>query len=218
MMSTVVISEQVRIPPWVADFDSFRRWTCSDEFPEHGWFSHLNGELWVDLSMEKAEHNQIKAAVSRTVGTIVETEDAGIFFVDRMRLINLDVLLSTEPDGMFVSHVSLKSGRVELKQGDDALEVVGSPDAVMEIVSKTSVKKDTEVLRDLYWQAEIPEYWLIDSLQKEVELDILRLTPSKYVSTRKQGGWVKSQILGKSFRLVSERGDHGITKYTLEYR
>ncbi len=217
-MSTIVISEQVRIPPWVADFDSFRRWTLSDDYPEHGWFSHLNGELWVDVSMEKAEHNQIKTEVSRSVSTVVKSEDKGLFFIDRMRLINLDVLLSTEPDGVFVSYDSLKSGRVELKEGDDSREVVGTPDAVMEIVSKTSVKKDTEVLRDLYWQAEIPECWLIDSLQKEPELDILRYTSSKYVSTRKQGGWVKSQVLVKSFRLASEPGEHGITKYTLEYR
>ena len=217
-MSAIVINEQVRIPPWVADFDSFRHWACSEEFPEQGRLSHLNGEIWVDPTMETLLHNLLRYALTKGVGSVVDDNDLGMFLLDRMLLTNLAALLTTEPDGMFISHASLKLGRVELRQGLQTLEVLGTPDAVMEIVSKTSVKKDSEVLRDLYWQAEIPEYWLIDSQQKEVELDILRFTSTKYVSTRKQGGWVKSQVLGKSFRLVSEPGENGITKYSLEYR
>ena len=33
---------------------------------------------------------------------------------------------------------------------------------VLEVVSKTSVRKDTVVLPQLYWKSKIPEYWLVD--------------------------------------------------------
>jgi hypothetical protein len=48
----IVINGNVHIPPWVTDHDSFRRWACSDDLPQRGQFFYLDGEFWVDLSME----------------------------------------------------------------------------------------------------------------------------------------------------------------------
>jgi hypothetical protein len=61
-MSAVVIQaeERVRIPEWVVDLDSFCRWAGSDEFPQRGWYSFFNNEVWVDVSMEAIDHNLIK--------------------------------------------------------------------------------------------------------------------------------------------------------------
>ena len=59
-MSTIVIGEEARIPAWVTNHRSFRRWIYSGSFPERGQFFHLGGELWVDLSMETSDNNQIK--------------------------------------------------------------------------------------------------------------------------------------------------------------
>jgi hypothetical protein len=50
-MSTIIIGDQIRIPGWVVDLQSFRLWARSKEFPQHGWFSHIRGELWADASM-----------------------------------------------------------------------------------------------------------------------------------------------------------------------
>jgi hypothetical protein len=47
-MSTIVIADQVRIPSWVSDQESFRRWSRSDDYPEKGWVSFRDGEIWVD--------------------------------------------------------------------------------------------------------------------------------------------------------------------------
>lgn len=58
-VSAIVIGDKTRIPSWVKDLESFRRWARSDEYPEHGWFSFLHGVFWVDLSMEQLfTHNQ----------------------------------------------------------------------------------------------------------------------------------------------------------------
>jgi Uma2 family endonuclease len=217
-MSTIVIGEQVRIPAWVVDQNSFRRWACCDDYPRQGWFSHLNGELWVDWSMERLSHNQIKTIIAAVLTMLVKTSRLGRFLSDRMLLTNLDAFLSTEPDGMYISYEALKSGRAELQEGDDSMEVLGSPNMALEVVSKSSVKKDTEILRDLYWQAGIDEYWLVDSRSEEPTLEILRHTSRKYVTTKSQSGWVKSAVFGKSFKLTRESNSQGLSEYNLLVR
>jgi len=199
-------AHDVRIPLWVHDHASFRRWATSDDFPERGQYAYLNGELWVDISMERFAHNQIKSAVSITLGHLVANGQMGHFLCDRMMLTNKSAGLSTEPDAMFFSHEAVKSGRVELRQGDESLEVLGTPDMVLEVVSPSSKQKDKVVLRELYWLAGIREYWLSETTGDEVSLDILRHSPKGYVSVRKQAGRVKSSVFGKSFRLMCQSG------------
>ncbi|MCI0680671.1 MAG: Uma2 family endonuclease [Gemmataceae bacterium] len=211
-----VIGDHVRVPLWVRDLASFRRWARSDDFPEHGWFSHLNGELWVDVSMETVAHNQLKTEFSRVLSNLVKAERLGRYFSDRMLLTNAAVALSTEPDGMFVSHEALRGGRVALREGNDTLEVEGAPDMTLEIVSRYSVRKDTIVLPDLYWRARVAEYWRVDSRGAAPSLEIFRRAARKYVPARPQRGWVKSAVFGRSFRLDCQANAHGLAEYTLE--
>jgi Uma2 family endonuclease len=119
---------------------------------------------------------------------------------------------------MFVSQTSLEKGSVVVEDGDNALEVEGTPDMVLEVVSDTSVEKDTVTLPELYWRAGIREYWLIDARGPLVRFEIMRRGPTKYVSVRKQGGWVPSQVFGKSFRLVRRERPGRVSKFTLEMR
>jgi Uma2 family endonuclease len=218
-MGNIVISDRLRIPGWVDDFSAFRRWIRSEHFPDHGWYSHLAGELWVDVSMEKVWHNQIKGVIAIVVGGLVLAARLGKYFHDRMFLSNLDVGLSTEPDGMFVSRKALKSGRVALLEGKESLEVIGTPDMVLEVVSPTTVHKDTVVMREQYWQAGIAEYWLIRQGQgQNFDLAILRHTEAGYVANRVNRGWVKSKVFGKAFRLAEEADDVGGPTFLLDSR
>jgi len=52
------------------------------------------------------------------------------------------------------------------------LELEGTPDMVLEVVSASSVVKDTETLLQLYWQAGIPEYWLVDARGEALEFTV----------------------------------------------
>jgi Uma2 family endonuclease len=217
-MGVTVPEPSVRIPGWVKDLDSFRRWSRSDEFPQQGRLSHLAGELWLDLSMERAAHNKIKGILGEEVGRLVREHKLGHYFHDGMRLVHVAAEISTEPDGMFVSHDALNKGRVVLENGDEALEVVGTPDMVLEVISPTSVEKDTVVLRELYWEAGITEYWLVDSQEKTRSVEILRHAKKGYVTARKQSGWVNSSVFGKAFRLTEEVDEHGLTEFHLEMR
>ena len=44
-MTEIVFSGAIRVPVLVQDLDSFRRWCLSEEFPEEGNISFLNGQL-----------------------------------------------------------------------------------------------------------------------------------------------------------------------------
>jgi Uma2 family endonuclease len=220
-MTVFVAQEEdhaLQLPKWVRDLSSFRRWARSDDFPQQGQYAFLNGDLWIDPSMEREGHNQVKAETSRVLATLIKDLDLGRFYVDGMGLVNVDADLATEPDGMFLSYAALKDERVRLARRENSLEIVGTPDMVLEVVSPTSVQKDTVLLRDLYWRADIPEYWLIDPRRHELVFDILRRGPKGYFPARKTGGWVKSAVFGKSFRLTRENDAMELAVYTLHVR
>ncbi len=81
---TILIAQEdqtaaASIPAWVIDLASFRRWACSDEFPQSGWYAHLNGDLWVDTSMERLVHNLVKTAIATTLDTLTGAAGTGLF-------------------------------------------------------------------------------------------------------------------------------------------
>ncbi len=206
-MSTIVIADQVRIPAWVNDLESFRRWCRTDDCPERGWVSFLDGEIWVDMDMEQLFfHNRVKTQFTIVLGGLVESEELGYFFSDRVLQSNENANLSTEPDGNFCSFRAIEDGRVRLEEGFEGghVEIEGTPDMVLEVVSRHSVRKDTEVLRKLYWRAGIPEYWLVDARKSLVQFDILSWTERGYSATRRRQGWVKSKVFGRSFLLETK--------------
>src|SRR2546430_12778684 len=104
MMCAIVIANRtpddtIRIPAWVGDFASFRRWARSEDFPEKDQFSYLDGEVWVDLSMEQLfTHNQVKAAYTHGIMSLLAETKSDRFVPNRMRLIHAETDLSTEPD------------------------------------------------------------------------------------------------------------------------
>ena len=217
---TAILINQVPVTAKIKDLESFRRWAKSPDLPRHGWFSYLASEVWVDVSLEELfTHNRIKTAFSSVLAKLVRSEQRGYFFSDRTLLSNVDADLSTEPDGAFVSFASIEQGTLKLvedKKGAGYVELEGTPDMVLEIVSESSVRKDAEVLRELYWTAGIPEYWLVDVRREPIRFDILRHTARAYVPTRRKDGWVKSTIFGKSFSLQTSKDRLGHPEYDLQ--
>lgn len=218
---TIVIQQEpqaVQVPDWVNDLASFRRWAKSDDFPSRGWYAYLDGKLWVDPSMERLAHNKLKIKIGLVLTALAEDADIGQFLGDRMLLTNTSAALSTEPDGMFVSHGSIEQRLVRLARGRNCLEVDGSPDMVLEVVSPTSVQKDTVVLRELYFRAGIREYWIADPRTDEPTFHILKRGRKGFVAARNQSGWLSSGVFGKSFRLTCKQHRTGFPIYNLDMR
>ena len=212
--------DHVEIPSWVIDLDSFRRWMDSDEFPDHGRINYIKGEVWVDMSKEQVfTHVLVKTRITAVLSELVEANEWGLFPGDGILLSNVDADISVKPDALFASTDALVD-RVRILEGqkEGYVELEGSPDMVLEVVSDSSVRKDTERLRRDYWEAGIREYWLVDARKDPLFFDIMRSTSKGYRPTAKKDGWIKSVVFGKSFRLTHRMDAHGRPKYTLEVR
>lgn len=214
---------EIHIPESVIDLQSFRKWVHSGVLPEKLAVHFIQGEVWVDLCREEAfSHNFVKSALYQTVGRIVRDEHLGLLFSNGILLTNDEAKLGTEPDMTFVSFANLKAKRVYFTDGETpgavATELVGTPDLVAEVVSPSSEDKDTEKLMSQYYEARIPEYWLIDARGGQVQFDIYARGPKGYRASRKSAAWVKSKVLARSFRLTRTEGQHEFPVYTLDIR
>ena len=218
-MTTVVVEgDVVQIPEWATDLESFRRWADSNDFPEAGRICYLQGEVWVDLSKEQLfSHLQVKSKFNIVLGGLAEAEELGLYFPDGLLLTNLAADLSWKPDGTFVSAATLRTGLIRLVEGAEGghVELEGSPDMVLEVVSRSSVQKDYVTLRQAYWEAGIPEYWLIDAREEEIHFEILIWRKGGYVAVTPDKGWLNSPVFGHRFRLTRKRDRRGAWKYTL---
>jgi Uma2 family endonuclease len=220
MVTMFVEGDKVSVPTWVTDLPSFRRWAHSDDFPESGRICYLDGEVWIDMSREQLfTHAALKGELSNVLATLVKSEKLGYLFPDGILLSSVEADIACQPDATFVSFAAL-ADRVRLIEGKDQgyVELEGAPDIVLEVVSKSSVHKDTVTLRQAYWEAGILEYWLVDGRKEPCLFDILRHTARGYTATRKQDGWIKSQVFGRSFRLVHAPDARGNPEFTLELR
>jgi Uma2 family endonuclease len=221
--AVVLEDHGLRIPASALTLDGFRAWAKSDDFPERGRISFIYPEVFVDMSPEELQtHGQVKLAITLALGALVQKHDLGQFYPDRTLVTNEAAGLSTEPDSSFVTWEGLESGRVQLipreEEPEQFLEVQGTPDWVMEIVSNTSVRKDTRRLREAYHRAGVPEYWLIDARGRDIAFEVLRHTPAEYVSAAGRSGWQRSDVIGRLFRLQRQRGRLGLWRYTLQGR
>jgi Uma2 family endonuclease len=215
-------SHRIDIPAWVVDFESFRRWLHSGEFPEEGKICFINDKVWVDPSMEEYDsHNQVRTEIGRVLANLMKETKLGRYLTEGMRYSHPETQLSTEPDGMVISNKSLNAGRVKFVGGRDGdnTEVVGSPDILIDVVSKSSEVKDTEWAMSAYFDSGNLEYWVIDAREEDdIKFDIFKRGKNGFTATRKQAGWLKSAVPGKSFKLVQTEDDTGKPEFTLDVR
>ena len=89
---------------------------------------------------------------------------------------------------------------------------------VLEVVSKRSEKKDNSILREDYFTAGVREYWLVDARQDPASFEILKRGTDGFVNTRKQDGWIKSAVFGRSFKLEIKPSRSGKRAATLRVK
>ncbi len=214
----------LRIPPGAGTLAGFRAWAASDEFPREGCrISYIAGEMLIDMSPEEINvHNWIKTSVTIAWGTLVQQADSGVVYADRALLSNEDADLSSEPDVMFATWNTLKAGRLRPvpmeRFPDRAMELEGTPDCVVEIVSPSSVRKDTKLLLEAYHRAGIAEYWLIDGTKEPLHWQILRHAPGGYVAAAPVKGWTHSRVFDRRFKFQRSRDPMGNWRYSLRVK
>jgi Uma2 family endonuclease len=208
----------LHIPSDAHTLAGFRRWVLSDEFPEKQPVMFLKGEIYLFMPKEDLfKHAAVKTAVATVLGSLFRELDMGDFFINGVLVTNVDAEVSNNPDMVGILWASLESGKVRYnanKKHDD-MEIEGSPDLLLEIVSTGSVKKDKQLLRQAYHKAGVREYWIIDARGEEIDFQVLHWRKSGYVAAADQAGWKRSRIFGRSFHLTRSRDRRGHWRYEL---
>ncbi len=216
-------TNEILMPHSAQTFAGFRAWTRSDEFPDRGRISFIHSEIIIDMSGEELnKHGQVKFEISRVIGNQIVKLDLGKFFPDRTRVVNDRASVSNEPDATFASWDALRTGRVRLvphsEEPDSYMELEGTPDWVLEIVSDSSVRKDTKLLRTAYHRAGIPEYWLVDARGESIDFQLLVLESAKYVNAPRRGKWQESAVFNRLVQLHRKRDRMGYWTYQLKLK
>jgi Uma2 family endonuclease len=220
-MATVVFEEQLEVPS-ISDLADFRAWALSDEFPERGRIDYIGGRIEIDMSPEDLfTHGTLKAQVAGKIEARVAELELGHAFVGETRVSSIAGNVSAEPDVVVISHDALDEGRVTLvpkATGEQGryVEIEGAVDLIVEIVSDSSVRKDTQRLPAAYYRAGVREYWLIDARGEQLAFQIQRRGANSFEGTPNDAnGFERSEVLDCLVRLDRQRHQRGHWVYRL---
>ena len=146
----------------------------------------INGNI-MRRSSPHSRHQIVQANLMRHLGNFVFDNQLG-----RVLGAPMDVVLSDndspQPDVFFI-----KKEREKIIEWEGP--VWGSPDLIIEVISKGTVKNDRVDKFELYEKFGVHEYWLVDPANQSVE--VYFLDNKKYVLQQVQEieGTVKSKLL-----------------------
>lgn len=196
---------QVQVPLSAHSLAGFRAWNRT--LPEKVKTALIHGHVYLDMSNEDIErHVAVKGAIFAAIHRIAMEEDLGQIYQDGGLLTNDRAQLACNPDAVGALWASFESGRFQvLEEAGRHPELQGTPDWVLEVVSPSSVTKDTRDLRRGYHAAGIAEYWLVDA-RRDLSFSILHWRKAGYVAaTIDDAGRQWSKVFARHFRLRFER-------------
>ena len=216
MAVTVIFEEQVEIPLDIQCLADFRHWALSDDFPQRGRIDFVAGNIEVDISPRDFFcHGTLKTEIVGVLGQRIKTARSGHLVCGSTRISSIEADLSAQPDIVYLSDQTLAEGGARLiekatGQPGRYVELEGAPDLIVEIVSDSSVTKDTQRLPAAYFKAGVGEFWLVDARGKQVAFIIHRPGDSAYQPVQPDAdGFQPSAVFDCSFRLDGSRNEKG---------
>jgi Uma2 family endonuclease len=222
MASILFAEEQLEIPLEIGTLAEFRRWALSPEFPERGRIDFIDGTINVDLAPENIfYHGTIKVDCVAEIVHRVDELQLGHVLCSRSRVSNVGANLSVEPDILVITNESIDTRRIRLVPdgsgvSDSYVEIEGSPDLVVEILSDGSEHKDKKRLSKAYYRAGVREYWLVDVRGDKLMLQILCRGRERFeASPVDDDGFQPSEVLQCRYTLNRQRGPGGFWQFAL---
>ena len=123
----------------------------------------IDGVIYV-ASPDTRRHDRLGGLLRFLMQGYAEARGLGEVYGSRFAF-ELSELCAPEPDVAFV-----RSERLHLV---DERRMVGGPDIAVEIVSRDSRQRDYGEKKQLYAEAGVTDYWIIDPLQKRAEFHCL---------------------------------------------
>jgi Uma2 family endonuclease len=220
--ATLRDDEMLQIPAGINSLDDFRRWSRSDDFPEGPRIDYIRGQIEVAIVPDDVWfHAAPKSEFVCTIHAASKRHRLGTVFTGGLRISSDDGDFSSEPDVVLLLHETLFSGRAVLvpkasKEEGRYIELTGAPDLVVEIISDSSVGKDSRRLPPAYFAAGIREFWLVDVRPNHFLFRIHHRGKAKWASARiRPDGSQRSRVLGRNYRLEQHEQPGGIWSYDL---
>lgn len=126
-------------------------------------FEIMEGEKFMSPSPHRT-HMYVMMNLAVKFHVYLAKTDKGRVFTD-----NMDIHF---PDGNLMKpDLSIVCNPEYLKHG---ATVYGVPDFVAEILSRSTMRRDLTIKKDLYERNGVKEYWIIDAWSKNVQVNILK--------------------------------------------
>ncbi|MGB9715874.1 MAG: Uma2 family endonuclease [Thermodesulfovibrionales bacterium] len=172
--------------PTAIQIEKKKTYTYKDyeKLPEGAPYQLIGGQLVMTPS-PVPYHQILIGKIFLKLNEFVEENNLGIII-----FAPIDVYLSEtdtyQPDIIFISKDRLNI------IGEKKIE--GPPDLIIEILSPATAYYDLRIKKDTYEQNGVKEYWIVDPIQKTMEIFINEKGRFKPVSTAKVEGEVNSEI------------------------
>ena len=127
----------------------------------------IGGEKFMAPSAD-AWHNNAAGKLYLIIGMHVATNRLGLVFTDSLDVHFPDGNLF-KPDFMFIS--TANSGTIVDNKHST---IHGVPDMVAEVFSRSTMKRDIGIKKEIYEQNGVKEYWLINPWSESIEVYLLR--------------------------------------------
>ena len=154
-------------------------------------FELINGEI-VKRSAPSSRHQKIVYRLHKKIDEFLNAKNTGEVYGAP-----LDVFLNEEtcvqPDLFFVR-------KSNLKIVDEDNGVKGIPDLTIEVISRQSAKRDRITKMQLYYEAGVKEYWLIDPSNETFEIYTKNKKGYDCIYFEAETGTIKSIVM-KGFEM-----------------
>ncbi len=169
-----------------------QRWTYEDylKLDDDKRYEVLEGEL-LEMPAPSTTHQRLVKRIVMLLDSFVEKKNLGEVFVSPVDVILSDTNV-VQPDVVFVSK---ENSEIVKERG-----IFGSPDLVVEVISPSTLKRDTEDKKRIYAKHGVKELWLVFPGERAVEVFTLKNNFYEVCSFGYEEGKVKSCTL-KDFEL-----------------
>lgn len=142
-------------------YQEFLDWTTEDTHAE--W---VKGEVFIHMP-PKYIHQSTLGFLYNLIRLFIDLFELGQVHVAPFEMQVIPGLISREPDLFFIAKQNLN------RLTEDKL--IGPPDLIVEIVSKSSMKQDREDKLKEYAMAGVLEYWIVDPRPDKQRADFYQL-------------------------------------------
>lgn len=158
-----------------------------DDFEEGYIYELINGEIMRRTSPH-TRHQDISSELNALLRNFIKPNQLGKIYPAPT-----DVYLSDDTD-LVVPDLNFIATK-NLHKVQPSGFILGAPDIIIEILSKSTKHIDRGDKKERYEYFEVPEYWIVDPVAQSIEVYVLQKGKYKLTSFAEEIGTIQSSVL-----------------------